>query len=204
VATPIDAKATRSDDAAGSGAAEPARRRTRPLVEAAQVLIVGACLGAAAVVLRGVPEPTAIAGYDAATCAAPVSARPDVRWIEQHEARALIDDPNTLFVDARPREAYERGHVLGALSLPMTTGVVDERALAIVRGARTVITYCDTSGDCASSKRLAGLLAEAGLPDVRVLRGGFPLWMENEYPAEAGPGPARTPPSQALSPGGNL
>jgi rhodanese-related sulfurtransferase len=161
--------------------------RGRPLVEAARVLVVGACLGAILAVLRGVPDLEALRGDQAATCAAPVESQPDVRWIEQDEALAMLDDAGVAFVDARPRDAYEAGHVAGALDVPMETGVIDERSIALVRGSRTVITYCDTTGECAASTRLAGLLAEAGLRDVRVLRGGMPAWLANGYPAEAGP-----------------
>ena len=159
----------------------------RPLLEAGRVVIVGACLGATLVVLRGAPEIAALRADDPATCTAPVIARPEVRWIEQDEAREMIADTQVSFVDARPREAYEAGHVAGALSVPMETGAIDDRATQLVRGARVVITYCDTGSECASSRRLAGLLAEAGLPEVRVLRGGMPAWLENGYPAEAGP-----------------
>lgn len=163
------------------------RAAGRIAVEAVRVLIAGLALGAAAGVLRGVPDIAAMRAEAPAACAAPVEARPEVRWIEQADAREMVDDAQVSFVDARPRDAYEAGHVAGALNLPMDTGAIDERETALVRGARVVITYCDTSGECASSKRLAGLLAEAGLPDVRVLRGGMPDWLENGYPAEAGP-----------------
>ena len=33
----------------------------------------------------------------------------------------------------------------------------------------------------------AMLLAEDGAHDVRVLRGGIPEWLSNDYPAESGP-----------------
>ncbi len=150
-------------------------------------MIVGACLAVAVGVLRGVPDVAATRTEDPTSCTAPVIARPEVRWIEQDEARAMIDDAEVSFVDARPRDAYESGHIAGALSVPMETGVIDDRAIALVRGALTVITYCDTGSECAASRRLAGLLAEAGLPDVRVMRGGMPAWLDNDYPAEAGP-----------------
>lgn len=169
---------------------EPPRTSTRAAriaLEAGRVVIVGLALGAAAGVLRGVPDIAAMRAEAPVTCGAPVDARPEVRWIEQDEARAMIDDAQVCFVDARPRDAYEAGHVAGALNLPMDTGALDEQETALVRGSRVVIAYCDTSGECASSKRLAGLLAEAGMRDVRVLRGGMPDWLENGYPAEAGP-----------------
>lgn len=183
--------ATSPDAPTASLVADPppdrSRARWRPVIEAARVVIVGACLGATLVVLRGAPDVGALRADDPTTCTAPVALRPEVRWIEQADAREMIDDTEVSFVDARPRDAYEAGHVAGALSVPMETGAIDDRSTQLVRGARVVITYCDTGSECASSRRLAGLLAEAGLPDVRVMRGGMPAWLENGFPAEAGP-----------------
>jgi rhodanese-related sulfurtransferase len=122
-----------------------------------------------------------------AACAPPVAEHPEVRWIEQEEARAVVGDPSVVFVDARALDAFVTGHVPDALSMPMDTGAIDPRALPLVLGARTVVAYCDTREDCAGSRRLAGLLAENGVGDVRVLRGGMPLWLSNDYPAESGP-----------------
>ncbi len=175
------------DDAPAPRPAATARPLTRVLTEAARLVVVGALLAAASGILRGVPTTTAILGETPTTCGAPLQARPEVAWIEQGEARPLLDDAQVTFVDARPRDVFEAGHVTGAVNVPMDTGAIDAAATQWMQGTRTIITYCDTNGDCASSKRLAGLLAEAGLPDVRVLRGGMPAWLENQYPAEAGP-----------------
>ncbi len=120
-------------------------------------------------------------------CAPPVAAHPDVRWIEQDDARALVESADVVFVDARPVSDFETGHVPDAIAMPMDTGVIDPRALPLVQGATTVVAYCDTNDDCAESRHLAGLLAENGVNDVRVLRGGMPLWLSNDYPAESGP-----------------
>lgn len=159
----------------------------RLVAEALRVLIAGVCLGAAVAIIGGVPDLAVLRADDPSTCSAPIAARPGVRWIEQEEAQDMIADPGVSFADARSRGAYEAGHVAGAIHLPMDTGVLDAHATRLVEGARVVITYCDTTGECASSRRLAGLLSEAGLVDVRVLRGGMPAWLEHGYPAEAGP-----------------
>jgi rhodanese-related sulfurtransferase len=159
----------------------------RPVVEALRVLIVGVCLGAATVIIEGAPDLAQLRADDPSTCSAPIAARPEVQWIEQDEARDMIVNTDVIFADARSRDAYEAGHVAGAFHVPMDTGVLDTHATRLVQGARVVIAYCDTMGECASSRRLAGLLSEAGLHDVRVLRGGMPAWLENGYPAEAGP-----------------
>jgi rhodanese-related sulfurtransferase len=135
--------------------------------------------------LRTAPEPSDFRTVTA--CAPPVAEHPDVRWIEQDDARALVESAAVVFVDARPMSDFETGHVPDAIAMPMETGVLDPRSLPLVQGAETVVAYCDTNDDCAGSRRLAGLLAENGVRDVRVLRGGMPLWLSNDFPAESGP-----------------
>jgi rhodanese-related sulfurtransferase len=134
---------------------------------------------------RAVPSPSDFRVV--AACAPPVAEHPEVRWIEQEDARALVDAPDVVFVDARALSDFETGHVPDAIAMPMDTGVLDPRGMPLVRGASTVVAYCDTNDDCAGSRRLAGLLAQNGVADVRVLRGGMPLWLSNDYPAESGP-----------------
>src|SRR5258708_18393673 len=140
-----------------------------------RLLVVAACLGVGYGIVGGVP---AVSDFRlAASCAPPVESHPEIGWVEQDDARALVDDASVLFVDARSVADYETGHIPNAIAMPMDTGALDESTTALVRGAHTVIAYCDTSGECASSRRLASLLAEDGARDVRVLRGGIPLWL---------------------------
>ena len=156
-------------------------------IESLRVLAIGAALGLGHGLVRGWPElppPRA----EATSCGGPVAAEPSVAWIRCDEARALADDAAVAFVDARSAEEFLAGHVTRAVSAPIEdTGVVGDSVVASLRGARLVIAYCDTTGSCARSTRLAGLLARAGLPDVRVLEGGMPAWLDSGYPAEAGP-----------------
>jgi rhodanese-related sulfurtransferase len=172
------------DDETRISAPPPPRGRT-VLVEALRVLVVGVCMGVGYGVVAGVP--TIDQFRQAASCAPPVATHPEIGWIEQDEARALIDDVDVVFVDARSTADYETGHVPNAIAMPMDTGAIDEATAQLVHGARSVIAYCDTSGECANSRRLAMLLAEDGAHDVRVLRGGIPEWLSNDFPAESGP-----------------
>lgn len=158
-----------------------------------QVLVL--CLASAAfaipvALLRGVPDLHAgSTGAPAGTCAAPdglgLVPATDVRWISQAEARALLGDGAAQFVDCRPRDQFHSGHVSGSISVPDETEV-SGTAIELLSVAPTVITYCDAAGGCARSQRIAVALRSLGLPDVRVLEGGLPTWLDNGYPAESG------------------
>ncbi len=158
------------------------------LKETLRVLALGCALGVAHGVMRGWPELPVQAAAAATSCGSPIAAQPRVAWIRCAAARPLTSDASVTFVDARSRDEFLAGHVTDALSAPIEeTGVVGPAVVEALRGARVVIAYCDTTSGCARSTRLAGLLAGAGLRDVRVLEGGMPAWLENGYPAEAGP-----------------
>jgi rhodanese-related sulfurtransferase len=173
------------DDEALAPAAPAAPTETPLWVETARFAAVCGSIALLGWAFRVTPVPADFRVVEA--CAPPVAEHPDVRWIEQEDARALVGDQSVVFVDARALGAFETGHVPDAVAMPMETGVIDPRAMPLVLGAHTVIAYCDTDDDCAGSRRLAGLLAQNGVTDVRVLRGGMPLWLSNDYPAESGP-----------------
>lgn len=154
------------------------------LREAAGVVAIAGMIGVGLATVHGIPAPKPRASEVA--CEAPVTEVPVIRWVSQAEARTWLDEPRVIFVDARSGEEFQAGHVAGAISAPVVDGTLREDVLTFVREARTVVAYCDTHDDCARSSRLAGLLAAAGIGDVRILEGGMPGWLANGYPAEAG------------------
>lgn len=147
--------------------------------------VLSALLGA----VRGVPKIGVAGPSGTATgvCEAPVeSAATGVRYISAAEARALVGDAGVAFVDCRPRDEFEAGHVAGSVHVEGEHGTVPEATLERVRAAQTVVTYCDAREECERSLRIANLLAAAGASDVRVLEGGMPAWLSEGLPAESG------------------
>jgi rhodanese-related sulfurtransferase len=138
---------------------------------------------------RGIPAvpSRAAAAPDVAVCeAAAEPGTAEIRWITQADARAFVGDARVAFVDCRSRDLFEEGHVAGSLHVPTEDAAPSETALAALRPMATVITYCDAGSSCQRSVRLASLLMQAGIADVRVLEGGMPEWLANGFPAESG------------------
>lgn len=123
--------------------------------------------------------PVAACGADALEQPAPA-----LTWISVDDARGLLGDDSVAFVDCRSMDAFEQARVSGSLHLPDGGDPTEPGFIDTLRSASTVITYC--SGACGRSAEMATRFAAAGLPDVRVLEGGLPAWLEHGLPAEFG------------------
>ena len=105
--------------------------------------------------------------------------------ISLDQARKLFEQKAALFLDARSREDYLRGHIRGALSLPWQE--VDDRMAAVasrLEGDKIIITYCD-GANCTLSHHLARYLKDMGFTRVRVLKNGWSRWRQNSLPVES-------------------
>ena len=81
-----------------------------------------------------------------------------------------------LWVDARGREAYDAGHIPGAVCLDPAQFDRDLGDILMAWSPeQRVIVYCSTH-TCATSREIAGQLRTAGLEGVHYLRGGWEAW----------------------------
>lgn len=102
------------------------------------------------------------------------------------EARALFLTDGAIFLDARSSEAYQAGHIKGALNLPAQN--FDEfypTVLPEIPPDSLIITYCDGEA-CDLSKDLALALSAKGFSHVRVLVNGWSVWRNAGLPVEGG------------------
>jgi rhodanese-related sulfurtransferase len=85
-----------------------------------------------------------------------------------------------LWIDARPREEYDKGHIPGALSLNEDdwNGLLPA-VLAAWAPERKLVVYCSRKSCNASHGVAERLRNEAGLKNVYVLPGGWEEWEEN-------------------------
>jgi rhodanese-related sulfurtransferase len=108
----------------------------------------------------------------------------DKSTISITEAARLFQENKAVFLDARPVEFYDKGHIQGALSLPWQ--MVDEKCMDVMDKIPldcTIITYCDGPA-CDLSHMLAQFMKDMGFEDVRVLVNGWTLWKQRKLPVE--------------------
>ncbi len=83
-----------------------------------------------------------------------------------------------LWIDARLREIYNKGHVPGALLLneQELDALLTEHFERLQDNKLPIVIYCDGHACQASRKMRAYLMQTVGLTNVWVLHGGWPAW----------------------------
>ncbi len=102
------------------------------------------------------------------------------------EASNLFKEKRSVFIDARSKEEYEKGHIKGAISLPYKEADWKfVEAMAGISEDSALITYC-AGETCELSMELAVFLRNTGYKNVKVLSNGWPVWKQNGLPVETG------------------
>ncbi|MFJ7336441.1 rhodanese-like domain-containing protein [Streptomyces sp. NPDC101110] len=107
--------------------------------------------------------------------------------------------PGFVLVDARSAEAWDQGHVPGALHLP--AALVPEQAVQLLDRTVPVVTYCWGPG-CNGAARAALALAELGY-QVKEMLGGFEYWVREGLEFETWQGRGRRAPDPLTAPVGS-
>lgn len=84
-----------------------------------------------------------------------------------------------LWIDARPREQYEKAHIPGALLLNEyeRDALLIEHIAVLQEPKKPVVVYCDGPA-CQASRKMREFLKEnLAMPDVWVLQGGWKAWL---------------------------
>jgi len=97
--------------------------------------------------------------------------------VETSTTDTVREKTNVLYLDARPVEDYEKGHIKGAVSFPYPLlGDPDpDRVEALKRKGTPIVTYCD-GGRSKFGEMMAKLLTELGVEKVTYLKGGLKAW----------------------------
>ncbi|MFJ2239883.1 rhodanese-like domain-containing protein [Streptomyces sp. NPDC087859] len=102
-------------------------------------------------------------------------------------ALALDGDPGFVVLDSRSTEAWDQGHIPGAVHLP--TALIPEQAEQLLDKNVPVVTYCWGPG-CNGATRSALALAELGY-QVKEMLGGFEYWAREGFAFETWEGAER-------------
>lgn len=88
----------------------------------------------------------------------------------------------TLLLDARSEEAYDFGHIPGAIPLPPGRALTSSQSES-ARNAKLIVVYCGGL-DCDASLRAARSLRQAGLGNIAVYEDGIAAWREAGLPTQ--------------------
>jgi rhodanese-related sulfurtransferase len=90
---------------------------------------------------------------------------------------AARDEPGWVLVDSRSAQAWEQGHIPGALHLP--TNEIADRAPELIDRDTAVVTYCWGPG-CNGATRAALAFARLGYR-VQEMIGGYEYWVREGF-----------------------
>jgi len=76
----------------------------------------------------------------ATVTAAPEAPLESARRIKRDEAIKMVKSGKAIFVDVRPLQQYEQGHIKGAMSLPLSDLPARYKELPVKK--KMIITYC--------------------------------------------------------------
>jgi rhodanese-related sulfurtransferase len=101
----------------------------------------------------------------------------------------LADGSQVIFIDARARSEFEKGHIERAMSLPAGDfgGRIPAKARDWLPGS-TIVIYCQGE-ECTDSHDVARRLQTANIGIVRIFifKAGYPAWVEAGHPTATGP-----------------
>jgi rhodanese-related sulfurtransferase len=107
---------------------------------------------------------------------------PDIDDVDM--AKLIYDGGKAVFIDARSTDSYGKGHIKGAVSLPVDEfDSMIEFLLNRYPTDKHIITYC-SGRSCEDSHRLAQMLFDFGYESVSIMIDGFPVWEESGFPVE--------------------
>jgi rhodanese-related sulfurtransferase len=116
----------------------------------------------------------------------------ETKILTLEECRAFVEGGGGILLDARGAKFYARGHIAGALSLPVNDFDAGYRRLQSRLEEdrdRRIVIYC-SSVNCPDSDRLRGKLEKLGYRRVEVFKGGLAAWWKARLPMETGGPPS--------------
>ncbi|HEK85570.1 MAG: rhodanese-like domain-containing protein [Candidatus Saccharicenans sp.] len=109
---------------------------------------------------------------------------PGLVFISLPEAEELWSNRQAIFIDSRSASEYSRGHIPGAISIPLEeVQRGNEEILKILEPPEALVIYCE-AGDCQTSLNLAKILYQRGYKNLKIYSGGWAEWIASGNPVE--------------------
>lgn len=109
-----------------------------------------------------------------------------VKTVSLAQAYALLNQGQTLFLDARPASEYLELHIQGAINLtPEMAEKGEPQALTAVAKESQIVAYCGQVS-CDAALKVAEKLQALGFTQVSAFLEGFRAWDEAGYPVDTG------------------
>lgn len=113
-----------------------------------------------------------------------LSASEGIEIASPADTRRLMNSGSFLILDARSPEAFDTGHLPGALSLPYATHLESFTELsAMLDSTQSVIVYC-SDRHCDDALRLGVFLRSQGTKKVILFLGGITEWTRSGFSLE--------------------
>lgn len=98
------------------------------------------------------------------------------------QATQLINRNNAVVVDVRSQDAFLSGHIVNAISLPLSEMNTKVKKIEKFK-AQPIIVVCGTGVD---ALKAANLLTQQGFLQAQILSGGMRAWRDAELPVVKG------------------
>lgn len=103
-----------------------------------------------------------------------------MRKIDTQELKRMMDEGEDFaLIDARSHDAFDRGHLPGAVSIP--SDHIGEHVLKEFDSDRKMVTYC-TDLECTASTVAAKKLERFGFKKVLEYKEGLEAWKRAGFP----------------------
>jgi rhodanese-related sulfurtransferase len=108
----------------------------------------------------------------------------DLQEISAEAVMHLIENNMVIIIDARSHNQFMKGHIPGALNLPVSnlrkTSILD---LSLLEKSKIIVIYSSLSSSSVLSE-LALKYLKKGFKNIFVYKDGIENWMESGYPVE--------------------
>ena len=102
----------------------------------------------------------------------------NARRINRDAAYKLAQQGKAVFIDVRTKESYDKGHIKGALSIPLSQFA---QRINEFPQDKLLITYCACSAEQTSGRAVLDLNAR-GITEAAALTGGWDQWVAAKLP----------------------